>query len=63
MKDKYQFAVIYRKLIKQSNNAMILKTFQKIIPYHFAIEQIDIADVSVLNFDKDEKVLPKSVEK
>jgi len=30
---------------------MILKTFQKIIPDNFAIEQINIANVPVYNFD------------
>jgi len=63
MKDNYHFVAISGSLRKQSYNTMVLKTLQKLVPEHIAIEQINITEVPMYNFDLHEKVLPESVEK
>ena len=63
MKDSYHFVAISGSLRNQSYNTMVLKTAQKLAPEHIAIEQINIADVPMYNFDLYEKIIPESVEK
>lgn len=63
MKDNYQFAAISGSLRKQSFNTMVLKTMQKLAPERIAIEQINITDVPMYNFDLHETLFPETVEK
>ena len=63
MKDSYHFVAISGSLRYKSYNTMVLKTVQKLAPEHIVIEQINIADVPMYNFDLYEKIIPESVEK
>ena len=63
MNDNYQFAAISGSLRKQSYNTMVLKTIQKLAPERIDIEQVNIADVPMYNFDLHETFFPESVEK